>query len=190
VSHWPTFAGDSSSSSETQMGYYVGYQYFDTNGTTLTPSTGSLPFGYGLSYTTFSYQNLNVPCSTVKPDGEVDVQVEVYNQSPVAGTETVFLFVQFPGSSVSNRAGSSYKELKGFYRVSLAGMGTSGSAKRITIPLRVKDLKYWDTAGNKWAVEPGMVKVIVAPNASAAASPCSGGAGVGCGLSDTFMVTQ
>jgi hypothetical protein len=35
-----------------------------------------------------------------------------------------------------------------------------------------------------------MVKVIVAPNASAAASPCSGGAGVGCGLSDTFMVTQ
>jgi beta-glucosidase len=189
VSHWPTFAGDSNSSSETQMGYYVGYQYFDTNGTTLTPSTGSFPFGYGLSYTTFSYQNLNVPCSTVKPDGEVDVQVEVYNQSPVAGTETVFLFVQFPGSSVSNRAGTSYKELKGFYRVSLAAMGTSGSAKRITIPLRVKDLKYWDTAGNKWAVEPGMVKVIVAPNTNAAANLCTGGSGVGCGLSDTFMVT-
>jgi hypothetical protein len=72
--------------------------------------------------------------------------------------------------------------------VSLAAMGTSGSAKRITIPLRVKDLNYWDTTNNKWAVEPGMVKVVVTPNAGAA--PCTGGSGVGCSLSDTFMVTQ
>ena len=85
----------------------------------------------------------------------------MYNQSAVAGTETVFLFVQFPGSAVSNRAGASYKELKGFYRVSLTGMGTTGSAKRITIPLRVKDLNYWDTTQNAWLVEPGTVKVIV-----------------------------
>jgi beta-glucosidase len=190
VSHWPTFAGDSNSSAETMMQYWVGYQYFDHNGTTLTPSQGSFPFGYGLSYTTFSYQNLQVPCSTVKQDGEVDVTVDVYNQSAVAGTETVFLFVQFPGSAVTNRAGASYKELKGFYRVSLAGMGTTGSAKRITIPLRVKDLNYWDTTQNAWLIEPGTVKVIVAPNANAASTLCANGAGVGCGLSDTFMVTQ
>ncbi len=66
VSDWPTFAGDSNSSAETKMEYWVGYQYFDHNGTTLTPSQGSFPFGYGLSYTTFSYQNLQVPCSTVR----------------------------------------------------------------------------------------------------------------------------
>ncbi len=95
VSHWPTFANSSGS---TTMEYWVGYQYFDHNGTTLTPSQGSFPFGYGLSYTTFSYENLQVPCSTVKPDGEVAVTVDVYNQSAVAGTETVFLFVQYPGS--------------------------------------------------------------------------------------------
>ena len=89
----------------------------------------------------------------MKPDGEVDVTVDVYNQSAVAGTETVFLFVQYPGSSVTNRAGPSYKELKGFYRVSLAA-GDPGEAKRITIPLRVKDLKYWDTTQNNGRSSP------------------------------------
>jgi beta-glucosidase len=187
IGHWPTFA---SSTGNTTMEYWVGYQYFDHNGTTLTPLQGSFPFGYGLSYTTFGYQNLQVPCSTVKQDGEVDVTVDVFNQSAVAGTETVFLFVQYPGSKVTNRAGSSYKELKGFYRVSLAGKGTVGEAKRITIPLRVKDLKYWDTTQNKWLIEPGAVKVIVAPNANAASTLCTNSGGVGCGLSDTFMVAQ
>jgi len=127
----------------------------------------------------------------VPSNGEVDVTVDVYNQGPVAGSETVFLFVQYPGTSVSNRAGATYKELKGFYRVSLAPMGMTGAAKRITIPLRVNDLKYWNTAQSAWAIEPGTIKVVVAPNANAAAAtPCAGGAGVGCALSDTFTVTQ
>ncbi len=187
VAHWPTFSNADGSAT---MDYWVGYQHFDHQGIALDPSQGSFPFGYGLSYTTFSYQNLQVPCSTVKPNGEVDVAVDVYNQSAVPGTETVFLFVQYPGSTVANRAGTTYKELKGFYRVSLAGKGTTGDAKRITIPLRVKDLKYWNTTQSGWAVEPGMVKVIVAPNAAAAGTLCTNGGGVGCSLSDTFTVTQ
>ena len=65
-----------------------------------------------------------------------------------------------------------------------------GDAKRITIPLRVKDLKYWDTGQSAWAVEPGVMKVIVAPNAAAVSNSCTGGGGVGCSLSDTFTVTQ
>jgi beta-glucosidase len=181
VSHWPTFAG---SNGTTTMDYWVGYQWFDHNATTLTPAQGSFPFGYGLSYTTYNYQNLQVPCSTVKPDGVVNIKVDVFNQSAVAGNETVFVFVQYPGSSVANRAAASYKELKAFYRVQLA----ASQGKEITIPLRVKDLKYWNSTTNAWAVESGMVKVIVAPNAGAASTPCTNGAGVGCGLSDTFMV--
>ena len=58
------------SSGSTTMDYWIGYQYFDHNNTALTPP-GSFPFGYGLSYTTFSYQNLQVPCSTVPSDGVV-----------------------------------------------------------------------------------------------------------------------
>ncbi len=185
LSDWPTFSNNDGSAT---MDYWVGYQHFDHAGIALNPSQGSFPFGYGLSYTTFSYENLQVPCSTVKPNGEVDVTIDVRNQSPVAGTETVFLFAQFPGSTVANRAGASYKELKGFYRVSLMPKGMTGDSKRITIPLRVKDLKYWNTTQSNWAIEPGMVKVVVAPNAAAA--PCTGGSGVGCALSDTFMVAQ
>jgi beta-glucosidase len=187
VNDWPEFADPSG---KTSMGYWVGYRYFDHQGTALNPATGSFPFGYGLSYTTFSYQNLQVPCTTVPSNGEVDVTVDVYNQGPIAGSETVFLFVQYPDTSVSNRAGTTYKELKGFYRVSLAPMGMTGAAKRITIPLRVNDLKYWNTAQSAWAFEPGTIKVVVAPNANAVATPCAGGAGVGCSLSDTFTVTQ
>ncbi|HVV53033.1 MAG TPA: glycoside hydrolase family 3 N-terminal domain-containing protein, partial [Polyangia bacterium] len=183
ASHWPAFA---SSSGTTQMDYWLGYRYFDHNN-----ETPQFSFGYGLSYTTYKYAlDSSVPlvgCSTVPANGTVPVTVDVFNNSAVAGTETVFVFVQYPGSSVSNRAGSTYKELKAFKRVPLA----PNQGARVTIPLRVKDLKYWNGgATGSWAVESGMVKVIVAPSAAAATMPCTGGSGTGCALSDTFMVTQ
>jgi len=186
VNDWPVF---SNSDGKVTMDYWVGYQHFDHAGTTLNPTdptSPSFPFGYGLSYTTFSYQNLQVPCSTVKSDGTVAVQVDVTNQSAVAGAETVMLFVQYPGSKVANRSGATYKEMKGFQRVALG----PNEVGRVTIPLRVKDLKYWDTTQNNWAIEAATVKVVVAPNANAVSNACSGGGGVGCALSDTFTVTQ
>jgi len=172
----PTFANTNGT---TAMDYYLGYRYYDNAGKTPLRS-----FGYGLSYTTFTYSNLQVPCSTVAKDGTVNVQVDVANNSAVAGDEVVFLFVSYPGTSARRPA----KELKGYKRVSLAGKGTSGDAVRVTIPLRVKDLKYWNTASSAWQVESGTVKVIVAPSAAAAGSACASSGGVGCSLSDTFMV--
>ena len=171
LTHWPTFA---ESSGNTTMDYYLGYRYFDTNGTTLNPAMGSFPFGYGLSYTTFTYRNLQVPCATATKDANVELSVEVYNDNPtIAADETVFVFVQFPGSAVAKRAPAKYKELKAYYRVKLAA-GQAGKA--VKIPLRVKDLKYWDTASSSWKWETGkQVKVIVAPNADPTVidTPCS-----------------
>ncbi|HMF42139.1 MAG TPA: glycoside hydrolase family 3 C-terminal domain-containing protein, partial [Polyangia bacterium] len=58
ATHWPTFA---SSSGTTTMDYFLGYRYFDNKGTALNPANGTFPFGYGLTYTTFSYHDLVVP---------------------------------------------------------------------------------------------------------------------------------
>jgi beta-glucosidase len=179
LSHWPTFADNSGT---TTMDYFLGYRYFDKMGTALTPASGSFPFGYGLSYTTFSYSNINVPCSTVAKDGVVNVKVDVTNTGTAPGAETVLVFVSWPGSAVASRGGN-YKELKGYRRTPVL---MPGQGAQVPIPIRVKDLKYWDTASSSWKVDAGMVKVIVAPNAGAAA--CAGGSGTGCSVSDTFMV--
>jgi beta-glucosidase len=160
----PTFADPSG---RTTMDYYLGYRWFDNKGT-----QPLYPFGYGMSYTTFTYSNLQVPCSTVNQDGLVNVQVDVTNTGTAKGDEVVFLFVSYPNTKARRPA----KELKGFYRVSLEAMGTAGNSKRITIPLRVSDLKYWDMGMSKWVVESGAVKVMV------------GGSSATLPLSDTFMV--
>jgi beta-glucosidase len=179
LTHWPNFAENSGT---TTMDYFLGYRYFEKNGTALNPTMGSFPFGYGLSYTSFSYGNLQVPCSTVAKDGTVTITVDVTNTGTVAGSETILVFASYPGSTVATRAGS-YKELKAYRR---SGVIQPGQGARVPIPLRVKDLQYWDSASSSWKVDAGMVKVIVAPNATAAA--CTGGSGANCALSDTFMV--
>jgi len=179
LTHWPTFADNSGT---TTMDYFLGYRYFEKMGTALNPAMGSFPFGYGLSYTTFSYGNLVVPCSTVAKDGVVNVTVDVTNTGTAPGAETVLVFAAWPGSTVATRAGS-YKELKGYRRTPVL---MPGQGARVPIPIRVKDLKYWDNASSSWKVDAGMVKVIVTPNSGAAM--CTGGTGTGCYVTDTFMV--
>jgi len=114
-------------------GLHLGYRYFDKN--SITPI---FQYGHGLSYTNFTYSNLQVPCSDVTHGGVINVKVDVANNTAVAGDEIVFLFVSFPNTT----ARRSVKELKGFYRVSLDG----NQAKRVTIPLRVSDLDYFTWA--------------------------------------------
>jgi beta-glucosidase len=198
-SELPEFANFSGT---TRMDYAIGYRWYDQNPTKQLLRTAAtarpMGFGYGLSYSTFNYSNLQVPCATVPQDGVVNVTVDVTNTSARAGDEIVFLFVSYGHTTSPRRP---LKELKAYKRVSLAGRNPAdpdamdGHAKRITLPLRVKDLKYWDMTANKWLIESGDVRVIVAPSAAAAgdalATPavvCTGGAGSDCALTDTFKV--
>jgi beta-glucosidase len=166
------------------MDYYLGYRYWDKR--QADEGSGApkpqFVFGYGLSYTTFSYKNLHVPCSTADDASVVDITVDVSNDGDVAGEETVFLFTSYPNSAATRR---SIKELKGFRKIALNAHQT----KRVHIPLRISDLKYFKTdlpsQGNEnpktgvWVIEkgaPGTVKVMV------------GGSSDKLMLTDTFQV--
>jgi beta-glucosidase len=161
LSDLPTF----NPGTATPMDYYVGYRYYDNSG-----KAPLFAFGYGLSYTQFAYSNLVVPCSTSTQSAVANVSVDVTNTGAVAGDEVVFLFVSYPGTTKKRPA----KELKGFARVTLA----AGAKQTVQIPVRVADLKYWDSTSSKWAIEAGTVKVMVGPSSD------------NLPLSDTFTVTS
>jgi beta-glucosidase len=150
----PTFSGGNGT---TQMGYDLGYRYFDTTG-----KTPQFPYGAGLSYTSFAYSNVQVPCSTATAKSVVNVTVDIRNTGAMDGDETAMLFVSYPDSKDPNRTAMNYKELKGFVRVHIA----AGQGARVTIPLRVSDLTHYDATSKALKVESGTVKVMVGPNAS------------------------
>jgi beta-glucosidase len=158
----PPFSGNGGNPQTTQMDYYLGYRWFDTQA-----KTPLYPFGHGLSYATFEYSNLYVPCTTVPAGGVVKIEVDVKNTSAIDADEIVFAFVSFPGSTVPKRV-AAYKELKGFQRAQVPAGGTV----RVTIPIRVSDLWYWDDTAKKQTVAPGEVKVMV--GGSSAALPLMG----------------
>jgi beta-glucosidase len=139
----------------TSADYFLGYRYFDKFG--ITPV---FPFGYGLSYTTFAYSNLQLGCSSMSEGAVLPVYVDVKNTGTVAGDEIVMLFVSFPNSKAARR--TTIKELKGFTRVSL----NPGETKQVMIPVRLKDLDYYDQNSNKWVVEDGPITIMVGGNST------------------------
>jgi len=145
----PIFGNDQD---ETVFEYFHGYRHFDAYD--IEPL---FPFGFGLSYTTFSYTNLSVPCVSVTPGGRLDVSFDVTNTGSVDGAAVPQLYVSYPESAVERAK----RELKGFARVEL----TPGETKRVTIPLKVSELAYYDTATSQWVVESVRHEVSVGPNA-------------------------
>jgi len=136
-------------SGATTFDYYVGYSRFDHY-----KQTPVFPFGHGLSYTTFHYDDLQLGCTDLSEGGILPVYVTVSNVGSVAGDEIVMVWVQYPMSKAARRP---FKELKGFTRVSLG----AGETKQVLIPIRLKDLDYYDMASNQWVVEDGPVTISV-----------------------------
>lgn len=109
-------------------------------------------FGYGLSYTTFSYEGLNLSTAAMDADGSVQVEVKVKNTGARASDEVVQMYVQYLGSAVKRPQ----LELAGFKRVRIE----AGEEKDVTLPLKARDLAYWDTADHAWHVEKEQVRVL------------------------------
>jgi beta-glucosidase len=119
------------------------------------PNTPLYPFGYGLSYTTFAYSDLELSAKEITASEKLTVRLTLTNTGKAAGTETVQLYVQDVVGSVTRPV----KELKGFERVSLA----PGESKQVTFTISTKDLAFY-TAARKWEAEPGAFKVFVGTN--------------------------
>ncbi|MFV0506903.1 MAG: glycoside hydrolase family 3 N-terminal domain-containing protein [Bacteroidales bacterium] len=129
-----------------------GAQYFSgPNGSGNTRVNGALyPFGYGLSYTSFSYTNLLVKQETPYSGSPVNVSVDVSNTGKYAGDEVVQLYVSDKVSSVI-----SYESLlRGFERIPLQ----AGETKTVSFVLLPEDLQILDRNMN-WTVEPGEFEV-------------------------------
>ena len=111
------------------------------------------PFGYGLSYTTFSYKNLRTSTDRLGAADTMTVSVDVTNAGRRAGDEVVQLYVQHVGSKVDRPN----KDLRGYQRVSLK----PGETKTVTFSLPASSLAYWNTATHGWTVEADRVNLQV-----------------------------
>jgi beta-glucosidase len=119
-------------------------------------------FGYGLSYTSFELAGLATSSDHLTLAGELEVAVDVRNTGARAGDEVVQLYVRHlapEGHSFgsSRRVERPAKALKGFRRVHVA----VGCAERVIIPLRGRDLAYWNVARSGWDLETGDIEILV-----------------------------
>ncbi|GAB3930501.1 beta-glucosidase BglX [Mucilaginibacter myungsuensis] len=113
------------------------------------------PFGYGLSYTTFSYSGVKLSGPALKAGGSITASVTVTNTGNVEGKEIVQLYTRDLVGSITRPV----KELKGFKKISLK----PGESKEVNFTITEKDLKFYN-AELKFVAEPGEFKVFIGPN--------------------------
>ncbi|HEY0119241.1 MAG TPA: glycoside hydrolase family 3 C-terminal domain-containing protein [Cellulomonas sp.] len=123
-------------------GVLVGYRWYDARDVAV-----AYPFGHGLTYTTFAYDEVTASASGDGADIRVDVSVRVTNTGPLAGAEVVQVYVRDPHASVVRPP----RELRAFGKVRLA----PGEAQTVTFTLGARDLSFWHPALRRWIVEGG-----------------------------------
>jgi beta-glucosidase len=110
------------------------------------------PFGFGLSYTNFSYSNISLSRNTMRPTESITASVTVTNTGSREGKEVVQLFIR----DVVGSSTRPVKELKGFQKISLK----PGESKNVSFTIRLNDLKFYNNE-LKWTAEPGAFDVFI-----------------------------
>ncbi|MFP3847900.1 glycoside hydrolase family 3 protein [Pseudomonas sp. W5-01] len=132
-------------------GLYMGYRGYDKK-----HAKPLYPFGYGLSYTTFSYSDLKLSTNVMAPGSTVDVTFKVTNTGDKAGFEVAQLYVH-PNNPAVDRP---EKELKGFTKVYLQ----PGESKTVSIPIDSRSLAHYVEKTDSWDVDAGKFKILVGPD--------------------------
>lgn len=127
---------------------FVGYRYYEKK--KVAPL---FPFGHGLSYTSFSYDNLRLSTDVMAPDDVLTISMDVTNTGRMAGQEVVQLYVR----DCAARVARPEKELKGFVKVALA----PGETRTVILTLDREALAYWDDLKHAWVAEAGAFEALV-----------------------------
>jgi beta-glucosidase len=159
-----TFKASDDGSLPTQMGYFFGYREYDRRKYVVPQATNMVfPFGQGLSYSTFTYSNLTLPCqAAVTKDAIFNVAVDIKNTSTVDGDEVALLFIKPPAKPANITGDRPWKELKSFAKVTVP----AGKTVTAQLPLRIRDLRRWEgDATGKWVIDSGAYTILVGKNA-------------------------
>ncbi|WP_293939328.1 beta-glucosidase BglX [Sphingobacterium sp. UBA5996] len=113
------------------------------------------PFGYGLSYTTFTYSDIRLDRTKIHEKGTLQASIDISNTGNYDAEETIQLYIQDVVASVTRPV----KELKGFQKIFLK----KGEQKTVNFKINVDDLKFFDNSLN-YIAEPGNFKVYIGPN--------------------------
>jgi beta-glucosidase len=138
-------------------------EYGPLHGYTLLEEQGvaaAYPFGFGLSYTAFSYRSLKVR----RDQDRLHIEVAVRNDGEVAGDEITQLYIGFPGVHAKRPR----KLLKAFARTQVQ----PGQTEIIHFQVALEDLRWWDLETRKWLLEPGAHKVYVGGSSVSAEALC------------------
>nr|WP_319397338.1 beta-glucosidase [uncultured Carboxylicivirga sp.] len=126
---------------------YVGYRYYNTFDVAV-----AYPFGYGLSYTSFKYDNIKTDKDVF--DGKITVSVDVVNAGEVAGKEAVQVYLHAPSEKMEKPEAT----LVDFGKTALLQPGES---QTLSFEIDEKDLASFDTESSSWVAEPGNYKLLV-----------------------------
>ena len=130
---------------------FVGYRYFDANN-----KTPLFPFGHGLSYTTFQYENLSVKPERASfennPQQKIHVELDLLNSGNVMGSETVQIYVGIPAIVPQPP-----RQLKGIKKVALR----PGNSEHLTVDLDYRSFSYWNINKHEWTVSPGNYEIFI-----------------------------
>ena len=120
----------------------------------------SYPFGYGLSYTRFSFSNLHVNDTSPNANDTIDVSADVTNRGSAAGNEIAELYVDQPRVSVAAQRPA--KRLEGFQKVFLG----PGQTTRVHFTIQIPNLAFFDQSANRWQVDDGAYGIEVSTSSA------------------------
>ncbi len=129
-------------------GVFIGYRWFEQQ--KIAPA---FPFGHGLSYSQFSYDNIKLSKSTMAEGGTMTITADITNTSGIDGAEVAQLYLHDVKASVSRPQ----KELKGFDKIWLK----AGETGQVSFTLTQRDLSFWDINSNDWLAEAGKFTVML-----------------------------